>query len=43
MVEYGRGSRVVWGCMCPQDVSELHFIEEIVNSQMYCNILANRL
>ncbi len=36
-VKYGGGSVLMWGCMSAAGVGELHFIDGIVNSQMYCS------
>ncbi len=38
-VKHGGGSVLVWGCMSAAGVGELHFIDGIMNSQMYCSIL----
>ena len=38
-VKHGGGNVVVWGCMSAADVGEFHFIEGIMNSNMYCEIL----
>ena len=38
-VKHGGGNVMVWGCMSPADVGELHFIEGSMNSNMYCEIL----
>ncbi len=35
----GGGSVLMWGCMSAAGVGELHFIDGIMNSQMYCSIL----
>ena len=42
-VKHGGGSLMVWGCMSSQGVGDLHFIEGIMNAQMYCNILAKKM
>ena len=42
-VKHGGGSVMVWGCMSSQGVGTLHFIEWIMNAQMYCNILAEKM
>ncbi|CAI9553232.1 unnamed protein product, partial [Staurois parvus] len=33
---------LLWGCMSAAGVRELHFIDGIVNSQMYCSILKEK-
>ncbi len=38
-VKRGGGSVLMWGCMSAAGVEELHFIDGIMNSQMYCSIL----
>ncbi len=38
-VKHGGGSVLMWGCMSAAVVGELHFIDGIMNSQMYCSIL----
>ncbi len=38
-VKHGGGSVLMWGCMSAAGVGELHFIDGIMNSQMYCSIL----
>ena len=38
-VKHGGGNVMVWGCMSASGVGELHFIEENMNSNMYCEIL----
>ena len=42
-VKHGDGSLMVWDCMSSQGVGELHFLEGIMNGQMYCNILAKKM
>ncbi len=42
-VKHGGGSILMWGCMGAAGVGELHFIEGISNSQMYCTILEEKL
>ncbi len=37
-VKHGGGSVLMWGCMSAAGVGELHFIDGIMNSQMYCSI-----
>ena len=39
IVKHGGGNVMVWGYMSAAGVSELHFIEENMNSNMYCEIL----
>ncbi len=34
-VKHGGGSVLMWGCMSAAGVGELHFIDGIMNSQMY--------
>ncbi len=38
-VKHGGGSVLMWGYMSAAGVGELHFIDGITNSQMYCSIL----
>ena len=38
-VKRSGGNVMVWGCMSAAGVGELHFIEENMNSNMYCEIL----
>ncbi len=33
----------MWGCMSAAGVGELHFIDGIMNSQMYCSILKEKM
>ena len=42
-VKHDGGSLMVWGCMSSLGVGELHFIDGIMNAQMYCNILAKKM
>ncbi len=42
-VKYGGGSVLMWGCMSAAGVGELHFIDGIMNSQMYCSILKEKM
>ncbi|CAI9553438.1 unnamed protein product [Staurois parvus] len=35
-------SVLLWGCMSAAGVGELHFIDGIMNSQMYCSILKEK-
>ncbi len=37
-VKHGGGSVLMWGCMSAAGVGELHFIDGVMNSQMYCSI-----
>ncbi len=37
------GSVLMWGCMSAAGVGELHFIDGIMNSQMYCSILTEKM
>ncbi len=37
------GSVLMWGCMSAAGVGELHFINGIMNSQMYCSILKEKM
>lgn len=42
-VKHGGGSALMWGCMSAAGVGELHFIDGIINSQMYCSILKEKM
>ncbi len=42
-VKHGGGSVLMWGCMSAASVGELHFIDGIMNSQMYCSILKEKM
>ncbi len=42
-VKHGGGSVLMWGCMSAAGVGELHFIDGIMNSQMYCSILKEKI
>ncbi len=42
-VKYGGGSVLMWGYMSAAGVGELHFIDGIMNSQMYCSILKEKM
>ncbi len=42
-VKHGDGSVLMWGCMSAAGVGELHFIDGIMNSQMYCSILKEKI
>ncbi|CAI9602484.1 unnamed protein product [Staurois parvus] len=33
---------LLWGCMSAAGVGEMHFIDGIMNSQMYCSILKEK-
>ncbi|CAI9624463.1 unnamed protein product, partial [Staurois parvus] len=38
----GGGSVLLWGCMSVAGVWEMHFIDGIMNSQIYCSILKEK-
>ena len=42
-VKHGGGNVLVWGCMSAAGVGELHFIDRNMNSNMYCEILQQRM
>ncbi len=42
-VKHGGGSVLMWGYMSAAGVGELHFIDGIMNSQMYCSILKEKM
>ena len=42
-VKHGGGSVFMWGCMSAACVGELRFIDVIMNSQMYCSILKEKM
>ncbi len=42
-VKHGGGSVLMWGCMSAAGVGELHLIDGIMNSQMYCSILKEKM
>ena len=42
-VKHGGGSVLLWGCMSAAGVGELLFINGIMNSQMYCEILKEKM
>ncbi len=42
-VKHGGGSVLMWGCMSAAGVGELHFIDGIMNSQMHCSILKEKV
>ncbi len=39
----GGGSVLMWGCISAAGVGELHFIDGIMNSQMFCSILKEKM
>ncbi|CAI9588203.1 unnamed protein product [Staurois parvus] len=41
-VKHGGGSVLLWGYMSAAGVRELHCIDSIMNSQMYCSILKEK-
>ncbi len=42
-VKHGGGSIMVWGCMTTAGTGELRFIEENMDSNMYCDILKQKM
>ncbi len=42
-VKHGGGSVLMWGSLSAAGVGELHFIDGIINSQMYCSILKEKM
>ena len=42
-VKHGGGSVLLWGCMSSAGVGELHFIDGIMDSNMYCHILKEKM
>ena len=42
-VKHGGGSVLLWGCMSAAGVGELRFIDGIMNSQMYCSLLKEKM
>ncbi len=42
-VKHGGSSVLMWGCMSAAGVGELHSIDGIMNSQMYCSILKEKM
>ncbi len=42
-VKHGGGSVLMWGCVSAAGVGELHFIDGIMNSQMHCSILKEKM
>lgn len=42
-VKHGGGSVLVWGCMSAAGTGELRFIDGIMNSTMYCEILKEKM
>ncbi|CAI9623368.1 unnamed protein product, partial [Staurois parvus] len=43
IVKHGGSSVLLWGCMGAAVIGELHFIDGIMNSQMYCSILKENM
>ncbi|CAI9609047.1 unnamed protein product [Staurois parvus] len=41
-VTHGGGSVLLWVCMSAAGLRELHFIDGIMNLQMYCSILKEK-
>ncbi len=42
-VKHGGGSIMVWGCMSAAGTGELRFIEGNIDSNMYCDILKQKM
>ena len=42
-VKHGGGSVMVWGCMSAKGVGNLHFIEGIMNADVYLDILTTQM
>ncbi len=42
-VNHGGGSIMVWGCMSTAGTGELRFIEGNMDSNMYCDILKQKI
>ena len=42
-MKHGGGSVMVWGSMSAQGVGDLHFIDSIMNAEMYCTILQEKM
>ncbi|KAG2464611.1 TCB1 transposase, partial [Polypterus senegalus] len=42
-VKHGGGSVLMWDCMSAAGIGELHFIDGIMNSTMYCSILKEKM
>ncbi len=42
-VKHVGGSVLMWGCMSAAVVGELHFIDGIMNSQICCSILKEKM
>ena len=42
-VKHGGGSPMVWGCMSARGVGENHFIDGIMNADVYYNILKEKM
>ena len=43
IVKHGGGSILLWGCTSAAGVGELRFIDGIMNSQMYCSLLKEKM
>lgn len=39
IIKYGDDSLMIWSCMNAQGVRNLHFIDKIMNQDIYLNIL----
>ena len=42
-VKHGGGSVLLWACMSSSGVGDLHFIDGIMDSQLYCEILKDKM
>ncbi|CAI9532478.1 unnamed protein product [Staurois parvus] len=42
IVKHGGDSVLLCGCMSAAGIVELHFIDGIMNSQMYCSVLKEK-
>lgn len=42
-VKHGGGGVLLWGCMTAKGVGEIHFINGIMDSQVYCDILKAKM
>ncbi|CAI9590843.1 unnamed protein product, partial [Staurois parvus] len=42
-VKHDGGSVLLWGCMSAAGVGEMHFIDSIMNSQIYYSILKEKI
>lgn len=42
-VKHGDGSMMVWGCMATSAVCNLHFIEGIMNSEVYKEMMTTQM